>query len=184
MVLSSIFPFLKCERRDNTNSTNQQTEVQLDHPPREANYKILDTRVIMDHRIANIIRTGFVEGILLIPSFVLEDVRHIADSTDLLQRNLGRRALDILNEISKETTIKVHIHEQDFEDVHEVDRKLVRLGQILKSPLLTNDYNLNKVATLQGVNVLNIDELANALKPIILSDLEMFQQEEKRLTWL
>lgn len=142
-------------------------------------YKILDTSVIIDGRIADIVKTGFLEGTLLVPSFVLEELRHIADSSDLLKRNRGRRGLDILNQISKETSIKVHIHEQDFEDVNEVDSKLVRLGQVLESPLLTNDYNLNKVAELQGVMVLNINELANALKPIVLPGEEMLVQVMK-----
>jgi uncharacterized protein YacL len=136
-------------------------------------FKILDTSVIIDGRIADIVKTGFLEGTLLIPSFVLEELRHIADSSDLLKRNRGRRGLDILNQISKETAITVHIHEQDFDDINEVDSKLVRLGQVLGSPLLTNDYNLNKVAELQGVTVLNINELANALKPIVLPGEEM-----------
>ncbi|KLU67470.1 putative PIN and TRAM-domain containing protein precursor [Desulfosporosinus acididurans] len=142
-------------------------------------YKILDTSVIIDGRIADIVKTGFIEGTLLIPSFVLEELRHIADSSDLLKRNRGRRGLDILNQISKETAIRVHIHEQDFEDVNEVDSKLVRLGQVLDSPLLTNDYNLNKVAELQGVKVLNINELANSLKPIVLPGEEMLVQVMK-----
>ena len=142
-------------------------------------YKILDTSVIIDGRIADIVKTGFLEGVLLIPSFVLEELRHIADSSDLLKRNRGRRGLDILNQISKETAIKVHIHEQDFDDINEVDSKLVRLGQVLESPLLTNDYNLNKVAELQGVMVLNINELANALKPIVLPGEEMLVQVMK-----
>lgn len=142
-------------------------------------YKILDTSVIIDGRIADIVKTGFLEGTLLVPSFVLEELRHIADSSDLLKRNRGRRGLDVLNQISKETAIKVHIHEQDFEDINEVDSKLVRLGQVLRSPLLTNDYNLNKVAELQGVIVLNINELANALKPIVLPGEEMLVQVMK-----
>ncbi|WP_088228170.1 PIN domain-containing protein [Desulfosporosinus sp. FKB] len=142
-------------------------------------YKILDTSVIIDGRIADIVKTGFIEGTLLIPSFVLEELRHIADSSDLLKRNRGRRGLDILNQISKETAIRVHIHEQDFDDVNEVDSKLVRLGQVLDSPLLTNDYNLNKVAELQGVKVLNINELANSLKPIVLPGEEMLVQVMK-----
>ncbi len=143
------------------------------------NYKILDTSVIIDGRIADIVQTGFVEGSLLIPSFVLEELRHIADSSDLLKRNRGRRGLDILNQISKETHVKVHIHEQDFDDIAEVDSKLVRLGQILHSPVLTNDYNLNKVAELQGVKVLNINELANAVKPVVLPGEEMLVQVMK-----
>lgn len=143
------------------------------------NYKVLDTSVIIDGRIADIVKTGFVEGTLLIPGFVLEELRHIADSSDLLKRNRGRRGLDILNHISKETAIKVEIYEQDFEEIAEVDSKLVRLGQILGAPVLTNDYNLNKVAELQGVKVLNINELANAVKPVVLPGEEMIVQVMK-----
>lgn len=154
-------------------------EGKVSRPLESVSYKILDTSVIIDGRIADIVKTGFLEGVLLIPSFVLEELRHIADSSDLLKRNRGRRGLDILNQISKETVIKVHIHEQDFEDINEVDSKLVRLGQVLGSPLLTNDYNLNKVAELQGVKVLNINELANALKPIVLPGEEMLVQVMK-----
>ncbi|MDQ7094080.1 PIN/TRAM domain-containing protein [Desulfosporosinus sp. PR] len=155
---------------------NLETEDTKDQNP---HYKILDTSVIIDGRIADIVKTGFIEGTLLVPSFVLEELRHIADSSDLLKRNRGRRGLDILNQISKETAIMVHIHEQDFEDINEVDSKLVRLGQVLNSPLLTNDYNLNKVAELQGVKVLNINELANSLKPIVLPGEEMLVQVMK-----
>ena len=140
------------------------------------NYKILDTSVIIDGRIADIVKTGFVEGILLIPSFVLEELRHIADSSDLLKRNRGRRGLDILNQISKEAAVQVQIYEQDFDDIAEVDSKLVRLGQVLGAPVLTNDYNLNKVAEIQGVKVLNINELANAVKPVVLPGEEMIVQ--------
>ena len=167
------------DRGDKTDKTDKQKEGKSESPLEPVNYKILDTSVIIDGRIADIVKTGFLEGILLIPSFVLEELRHIADSSDLLKRNRGRRGLDILNQISKETAITVHIHEQDFEDINEVDSKLVRLGQVLNSPLLTNDYNLNKVAELQGVKVLNINELANALKPIVLPGEEMLVQVMK-----
>jgi uncharacterized protein YacL len=138
--------------------------------------KILDTSVIIDGRIADIVQTGFIEGTLLIPGFILEELRHIADSSELLRRNRGRRGLDILNQMSKETLVNIHIHEQDFEDIVEVDSKLVRLGQVLGAPILTNDYNLNKVAELQGVQVLNINELANAVKPIVLPGEEILIQ--------
>lgn len=162
-------------REDNIKSENREAEVQPAPTLRPSNYKILDTSVLIDQRVVEIAKTGFLEGTLLIPSFILVELRHIADSADLLTRKHGRKALDILNEISKEPTIKIYIHEQDFNDIYESDRKLVRLGQILKSPLLTNDYNLNQTATLHGVKVLNIDDLANALKPIVLSDSEMSQ---------
>jgi uncharacterized protein YacL len=144
--------------------------------PKGAAFKILDTSVIIDGRIADIIKSGFIEGILLIPGFVLEELRHIADSSDLLKRNRGRRGLDILNQISKESDIKVQIYEQDFDDIAEVDSKLVRLAQVLGAQVLTNDYNLNKVAELQGVKVLNINELANAVKPVVLPGEEMVVQ--------
>jgi len=144
--------------------------------PKGSSFKILDTSVIIDGRISDIIKTGFVEGTLLIPGFVLEELRHIADSSDLSKRNRGRRGLDILNKISKEADIKVQIYEKDFEDVTEVDSKLVRLAQVLGAQVLTNDYNLNKVAELQGVRVLNINELANAVKPVVLPGEEMVVQ--------
>lgn len=142
-------------------------------------FKVLDTSVIIDGRIADIVRTGFLDGVLLVPAFVLEELRHIADSSDMLKRNRGRRGLDILNQISKENAIRVEIYEEDINDVHEVDSKLVRLAQILDCPVLTNDYNLNKVAELQGVKVLNINELANAVKPVVLPGEEMTVQVMK-----
>jgi len=136
-------------------------------------YKILDTSVIIDGRIADICQSGFIEGTLLIPGFVLEELQHIADSSDLLKRNRGRRGLDILNRIQKEMGVFVQIDNRNFEDVAEVDAKLVRLGQLIKGKILTNDYNLNKVAELQGVTVMNINELANAVKPVVLPGEEM-----------
>lgn len=144
--------------------------------PPKAQYKVLDTSVIIDGRIADICKSGFIEGILVIPSFVLEELRHIADSSDLLKRNRGRRGLDILNKIRKELDVMVKIYEQDYEDLTEVDSKLVRLAQELGAPIITNDFNLNKVAELQGVKVLNINELANAVKPIVLPGEEMTVQ--------
>ncbi|RAL23223.1 PIN/TRAM domain-containing protein [Thermoflavimicrobium daqui] len=131
-------------------------------------HKILDTSVIIDGRIADICRTGFLEGTLVIPSFVLEELQHIADSSDVLKRNRGRRGLDILNKIQKELDVKVLIYEGDFEDVSEVDSKLVKLAKVLSGKVVTNDFNLNKVCELQGVQVLNINDLANAVKPIVL----------------
>jgi uncharacterized protein YacL len=139
-------------------------------------YKILDTSVIIDGRIADICKSGFIDGTLIIPGFVLEELRHIADSSDALKRNRGRRGLDILNKIRKELDVMVQISEQDFADVAEVDSKLVRLAQVINGAVVTNDYNLNKVAELQGVKVLNINELANALKPVFLPGEEMVVQ--------
>ena len=136
-------------------------------------YKILDTSVIIDGRILDICRTGFLEGTLVVASFVLEELRHIADSADSMRRNRGRRGLDVLNGIQKENGIKVEIVTRDFDDIVEVDSKLVRLAQLKQGKILTNDYNLNKVCEVQGVPVLNINELANAVKPVVLPGEEM-----------
>jgi len=139
-------------------------------------HKILDTSVIIDGRIADICKTGFIQGILVIPEFVLEELQHIADSSDLLKRNRGRRGLDILNKIQKELDVKVLIYEGDFEEVSEVDSKLVRLAKLLGGKVVTNDFNLNKVCELQGVSVLNINDLANAVKPVVLPGEEIVVQ--------
>lgn len=138
--------------------------------------KILDTSVIIDGRIADICKTGFIEGPLVIPMFVLEELQHIADSSDGLKRNRGRRGLDILNKIQKELDIEIIIHEKKFEDIQEVDSKLLKLTQLLKGKIITNDYNLNKVAEVQSIDVLNINELANAVKPVVLPGEEMVVQ--------
>ena len=135
--------------------------------------KILDTSVIIDGRIAEICKTGFIEGTLIIPEFVLEELRHIADSSDVLKRNRGRRGLDILKQLQKDSNIGVEIVDKDFEEIPEVDSKLVKLAKIMNARVVTNDYNLNKVAELQGVFVLNINELANAVKPVVLPGEEM-----------
>ena len=131
-------------------------------------YKLLDTSVIIDGRIADICDTGFIEGTLLIPVFVLEELQHIADSSDVLKRTRGRRGLDILQRIRQSTKVKVEITNVDFDDIAEVDSKLVRLGQQDGGKIITNDYNLNKVAQLRGVEVLNINELSNAVKPVVI----------------
>ncbi|WP_353893408.1 PIN/TRAM domain-containing protein [Proteinivorax hydrogeniformans] len=136
--------------------------------------KILDTSVIIDGRIADICDAHFIEGKLIIPGFVLEELRHIADSSDTLKRNRGRRGLDILNRIQKEIDVPVIILENDTTgEGLEVDSRLVKLAQKLKGMVVTNDYNLNKVCELQGVPVLNINELANAVKPVVLPGEEM-----------
>lgn len=135
--------------------------------------KILDTSVIIDGRIADICKTGFLEGTLLIPGFVLEELQHIADSSDALKRNRGRRGLDILNKIQKELPVKVEIYEGDFEEIQEVDSKLVKLAKVIQGIVVTNDFNLNKVCELQGVSVLNINDLANAVKPVVLPGEEL-----------
>jgi uncharacterized protein YacL len=132
------------------------------------NQKLLDTSVIIDGRIADLCDTGFVEGELIIPQFVLQELQHIADSADPLKRNRGRRGLDVLQEIQKKTDIQVRITDQDFPKVREVDAKLIALARKLHAKIVTNDYNLNKVAELNGVQVLNINLLANAVKPVVL----------------
>jgi uncharacterized protein YacL len=129
---------------------------------------LLDTSVIIDGRIADIARTGFVSGPMLVPSFVLNELQHIADSSDGLRRQRGRRGLDILNRLQKDPTISFRISDLDVEGIRSVDDKLVVLAKQLGSQILTNDYNLNRVAELQGVSVLNINELANAVKAVFL----------------
>jgi uncharacterized protein YacL len=131
-------------------------------------YKILDTSVIIDGRIADVAETGFLDGTLMIPQFVLRELQMVADSADSLKRNRGRRGLDVLQRIQKMTTIPVQIVEDDFPNVREVDLKLIELAKQYEAKILTNDFNLNKVAQLQGVSVLNINELTNSLKPIVL----------------
>ncbi|XXM71736.1 PIN/TRAM domain-containing protein [Lysinibacillus sphaericus] len=135
--------------------------------------KILDTSVIIDGRIADICQTGFLEGIVVIPQFVLEELQHIADSSDVLKRNRGRRGLDILNRIQKELPVEVQIYEGDFEEIQEVDSKLVKLAKLTNGIVVTNDFNLNKVCDLQSVQVLNINDLANAVKPVVLPGEEL-----------
>jgi len=129
---------------------------------------LLDTSVIIDGRIADISQTGFIHGTIVIPRFVLNELQHIADSPDVLRRNRGRRGLDMLNKLQKESRVPIRISDSDFPDVREVDNKLVRLAKDLGCPVITNDYNLNRVAELQGVKVLNINELANAVKTVVL----------------
>jgi uncharacterized protein YacL len=132
------------------------------------NYKILDTSVIIDGRIADVCETSFVDGTLVVPQFVLRELQLVADSSDPLKRNRGRRGLDILQRMQKMSNINVQIVEEDFPQVREVDLKLIELARVYEGKIVTNDFNLNKVAQLQGVSVLNINELANALKPVVL----------------
>ena len=131
-------------------------------------FKILDTSVIIDGRIADIAETGFLDGILVIPQFVLRELQLVADSADSMKRNRGRRGLDILQRIQKMPDLNIQILEDDFPNVREVDMKLIELAKVYSCKIVTNDFNLNKVAQLHGVDVLNINELANALKPIVL----------------
>jgi uncharacterized protein YacL len=131
-------------------------------------YKILDTSVIIDGRIADIAETGFLDGIIVTPQFVLRELQLVADSADSLKRNRGRRGLDILQRLQKVATLQIQIVEDDFPAIREVDLKLIELAKMYEGKIITNDFNLNKVAQLQGVEVLNINELANSLKPIVL----------------
>ncbi|HET7749948.1 MAG TPA: PIN domain-containing protein [Terriglobales bacterium] len=131
-------------------------------------YKILDTSVIIDGRIADVAETGFLDGIIVIPQFVLRELQLVADSADSLKRNRGRRGLDILQRLQKVASLNIQIVEDDFPAVREVDMKLIELAKVYEGKIITNDFNLTKVAQLQGVEVLNINELANSLKPIVL----------------
>jgi uncharacterized protein YacL len=131
-------------------------------------YKILDTSVIIDGRIADVCETGFVDGTLVIPQFVLKELQLVADSSDSLKRNRGRRGLDILQKIQKMAGVEVIVSDVDFPEVREVDLKLIELARTLEGKIVTNDFNLNKVAQLRGVDVLNVNELANSLKPVVL----------------
>lgn len=131
--------------------------------------KVVDTSVIIDGRILDISKTGFIEGVLYIPNFVLKELQTIADSTDDMKRLKGRRGLDILNLMQKDESIRVEIIDQDYDSIQDVDEKLIKLAEEIQADILTNDFNLNKVAQFHGIKVLNINELANAVKPILIS---------------
>ncbi len=136
-------------------------------------YLLVDTSAIIDGRIADISKTGFVDGTLLVPRFVLNELQHIADSADPLRRARGRRGLDMLNRLQKEAVVPIQISEVDADDVPDVDGKLVKIARVYHCPIITNDFNLNRVAEIQGVKVLNINELANAIKPVVIPGEEM-----------
>ncbi len=133
-----------------------------------SSFKIIDTSVIIDGRIADVLETGFLDGVMVIPQFVLRELQMVADSSDSLKRNRGRRGLDVLQRIQKMTKVNIQIVEDDFPNVNEVDLKLIELAKMYDCKILTNDFNLNKVAQLHGVQVLNINELANAMRPVVL----------------
>lgn len=166
--LYNAFTFMKKFGKDKKNKNDNKSGT--------SQAKILDTSVIIDGRIFDIFKTGFIEGPIIIPSFVLEELRHIADSSDNLKRARGRRGLDILNQIQRELPIVVEICEKDFPNIVEVDSKLLKLAQVLNGKVITNDFNLNKVAEFQGVAVLNINELANGVKPVVIPGEEMHLQ--------
>ncbi len=140
---------------------------------RKGDYVILDTSAIIDGRIADISQTGFISGTMLIPRFVLNELQHIADSPDVLRRNRGRRGLDMLNKLQKESKTPIQISEVDEPKVADVDSKLVQVAKTLHAPIITNDFNLNRIAGLQGVKVLNVNELANAVKSVVLPGEEL-----------
>jgi uncharacterized protein YacL len=141
--------------------------------PQESGTVLLDTSVIIDGRIADISHTGFITGVITVPQFVLAELQHVADSPDALRRNRGRRGLEMLNKLQKDSTVPIRISDMDVDGVREVDDKLVVLAKRLRCPVITNDYNLNRVAELQGVTVLNINELANAVKSVSLPGEEL-----------
>jgi uncharacterized protein YacL len=171
VVLSYLGIVLSMRGRDEFNIIIPY--VRFSRQDEQEEFVILDTSVIIDGRIADIAQTRFIGGNFVIPHFVLRELQHIADSRDPLKRARGRRGLDILNKLKKIQNVQIKIHQQDFPDIKEVDHKLVKLAKVLEAKVLTNDYNLNKVAAIQGVVVLNINELANALKPVVLPGEEM-----------
>ena len=142
--------------------------VKTSTPQADEHGLLLDTSVIIDGRIADISQTGFIEGTLLVPRFILEELQYIADSSDALRRKRGRRGLDILSRLQQDSLVPIRVTDMDVEDVREADGKLVQLAKNLNCPIVTNDYNLNRVAQLQGVRVLNVNELANAVKTAVL----------------
>ena len=148
---SLIVPYVKFERQDQKDTV-----------------MILDTSAIIDGRIFDICQAKFIEGRFLIPRFVLKELQQVADSADALKRNRGRRGLEILNKLKKSSYVTLKIHDEDFPEIQAVDEKLIKLAKLLSVKILTNDFNLNKVAELQGVTILNINELANALRPVVL----------------
>ena len=171
MAVLIVFPYLGLivgiqvgRSNDAVSSANGEAKPQSYTPVP----KLLDTSVIIDGRIADLCETGFIEGGFVIPQFILQELQHISDSSDSLKRARGRRGLDILKHIQKDIDIDVVIVEEDFPHIKEVDMKLVELGKKLGAKIFTNDLNLNKVAELQGVGVLNINDLSNAIKPVVL----------------
>ncbi len=171
VVLSYLGIVLSMRGRDEFNIIIPY--VRFSRQDEQDEFLILDTSVIIDGRIADIAQTRFLSGSFIIPHFILRELQHIADSRDPLKRARGKRGLDILNKLKKIPNVQIKIHQQDFPDIAEVDHKLVKLAKVLEAKVLTNDYNLNKVAAIQGVTVLNINELANTLKPVVLPGEEM-----------
>jgi uncharacterized protein YacL len=164
----------KEKERDKAAVAHSETSAQI----------LLDTSAIIDGRIADISQTGFIFGTLVVPRFVLNELQHIADSADTMRRNRGRRGLEMLQRLQKDATVPIEIRDVDKEDGTEVDGELVKMARVLHCPIITNDFNLNRVAELQGVKVLNINELANAVKPVLLPGEDIYikiMQEGKEL---
>ena len=184
-LVSSAFTAGRAARRAREEHDGDEHEEREDHSPRlrdrfanrklarSADRILVDTSAIIDGRIADIGETGFIFGTLVVPRFVLEELQHIADSADTLRRNRGRRGLEVLQRLQKDAAVPVEISDADAENTPEVDAKLVKLARQWHSPIITNDFNLNRVAELQGVKVLNINELAHAVKPILLPGEDM-----------
>ena len=171
MLLSTYVGYTLFSRRDKdimTLFTRRKSIITDDKTLVKEVYKLLDTSVIIDGRILDILKTGFLDGVILIPNFVVHELQLIADSNDRLKRAKGRRGLDLVNDIKKLKNVRIEMTDKDYSDIHEVDSKLLRLATELDGSLVTNDYNLNKVAEIQQVPVLNINELANAVKPQVV----------------
>ncbi|UFT99470.1 PIN/TRAM domain-containing protein [Radiobacillus kanasensis] len=168
----SLLTIAKKEKDKEKKKESEESDAPSDY----SKVKILDTSVIIDGRIADICQTSFLEGTVVIPQFVLEELQHIADSSDVLKRNRGRRGLDVLIRMQKDLPIHLEIYEQDFDDIQEVDSKLVKLAKVVNGIVVTNDFNLNKVCEFQNVQVLNINDLANAVKPVVLPGEELTVQ--------
>jgi uncharacterized protein YacL len=167
LLMAYVGLILGANKGDLLNLTALGGLFSAERQPRKS-YKILDTSVIIDGRIADVCETGFVDGTLIIPQFVLHELQLVADSSDPLKRNRGRRGLDILQRMQKTASVQVQVVEDDFPQLREVDMKLIELAKQYEAKIVTNDFNLNKVAQLRGLPVLNINELANALKPVVL----------------
>ncbi len=165
--------FIMMRRRELTRFLQTRVTQHTPETSHNGSRLLIDTSAIIDGRIADISQTGFLRGTLVVPRFVLNELQHIADSPDPLRRNRGRRGLDMLNRLQKDSTTPVEIADIDARDVPDVDGKLVKLARQIGSPVVTNDFNLNRVAELQGVRVLNVNQLANALKPVVLPGEEM-----------
>ncbi|MBV9232203.1 MAG: PIN domain nuclease [Chloroflexi bacterium] len=156
------------ERERGERGKEKERDKEIGALPASVNQILLDTSTIIDGRIADISQTGFISGTLVVPRFVLNELQHIADSADTMRRNRGRRGLEILNRLQKDATVPIEIIDSDIEGIADVDGKLVKMARNCHCPIITNDFNLNRVAELQGVKVLNINELANAIKPVLL----------------